>query len=332
MTGTYPTLLAAVAPVFLVIFIGFAIRRVGWLTEEANASLMRVVVNLLFPCLILDNILGNPALEHLGNVLLAPAFGAATVLIGFAVSWSAAPIFGLREPRARRTFAFTVGLFNYGYVPLPLIQALFPPQTVGILLVHNVGVETALWTAGLALIRGSAARADPNAEPERSGWRRVLNVPTIAILTALTLHFLGARWWMPGVVTSAVHGIGAAAIPMGILLTGATFCDQSRLLSWKNSAADSLGAVLLRLGVLPICMLGLAKLIMTLGSGISFPIELRHVVVIQAAMPCALIPVLLAKHYGGDPALALRIILVTSVLGLLTIPLWIQVGLRWLGG
>ena len=32
-----------------------------------------------------------------------------------------------------------------------------------------------------------------------------------------------------------------------ILLTGATFCDQSRLLSWKDSVADSLGAVLLRL-------------------------------------------------------------------------------------
>jgi predicted permease len=330
VTGTYPTLLGAVAPVFIAIAVGFAIRRAGWLTEEADASLMRVVVNLLFPCLILDNILGNPALEELGNVVLAPAFGAATVLLGFGLSWIVAPLLGLRDSRARRTFAFTVGLYNYGYVPLPLIQQLFPPQTVGILLVHNVGVETALWTTGLALIRGPAA--EPAGEPERSRWRRVLNVPTIAILTALSLHFLGARWWMPNVVTSAVHGIGAAAIPMGILLTGATFCDQSRLLSWKDSAADSFGAVLLRLAVLPFGMLGMAKLLLVFGSGISFPLELKHVVVIQAAMPCALIPVLLAKHYGGDPALALRIILVTSVLGLLTIPLWIQVGLRWLGG
>jgi predicted permease len=62
------------------------------------------------------------------------------------------------------------------------------------------------------------------------------------------------------------------------------------------------------------------------------PTELRHVMVIQAAMPCAVVPVLLAKHYGGEPALALRIILVTSVLGLLTIPMWIQVGLWWVGG
>ncbi len=317
MTGTYATLLAAVAPVFLVILAGFAIRRAGWLTEEADGSMMRVVVNLLFPCLILDNILGNPAVEQLGNVILAPIVGAGTALLGFALCWFAAPVFGVRNPVARRTFAFTVGLYNYGYIPLPLIQKLFPPPTVGILLVHNVGVETALWTAGLALISGGVAGG------EKSRWRRILNVPTVAILTALTLHFLGARWWMPGVALSAVHGIGAAAIPMGLILTGATFCDQVRFLSWKNSAADSIGAALLRLGVLPACMLALAR-------WLPCPIELRHVMVIQAAMPCAVVPVLLAKHYGGEPALALRIILVTSLLSLLTIPLWIQVGLWWI--
>jgi predicted permease len=318
MTSTYATLLAAVAPVFLVILAGFAIRRAGWLTEEADASMMRVVVNLLFPCLILDNILGNPAVEQLGNVILAPLVGAGTALLGFGLCWLAAPIFGVRDPVARRTFAFTVGLYNYGYIALPLIQKLFPAPTVGILLVHNVGVETALWTAGLALISGGAAGG------ETSRWRRILNVPTLAILTALTLHFLGARWWMPGVALSAVHSVGAAAIPMGLILTGATFCDQVRFLSWKNSVADSIGAALLRLGVLPVCMLALAR-------WLPCPIELRHVMVIQAAMPCAVVPVLLAKHYGGEPALALRIILVTSVLGLLTVPMWIQVGLWWIG-
>jgi predicted permease len=61
------------------------------------------------------------------------------------------------------------------------------------------------------------------------------------------------------------------------------------------------------------------------------PIELRRIIVIQAAMPCAVIPVVLSKHYGGDPATSMRIVLVTSVFGLLTIPLWIQIGMRWAG-
>ena len=61
------------------------------------------------------------------------------------------------------------------------------------------------------------------------------------------------------------------------------------------------------------------------------PPELRNVLLIQAAMPSAVMPVILAKLYGGDPRLALRIILCTSIGALVTIPWWIQHGLRWIG-
>jgi hypothetical protein len=52
---------------------------------------------------------------------------------------------------------------------------------------------------------------------------------------------------------------------------------------------------------------------------------------VQAAMPSAMFPVILAKHYGGDPATALRIVLITSALGLITIPLWLKFGLVVIG-
>ena len=310
------SLLAAVAPVFLIVGAGYGIRRVEWLTAESDASLLRVVVNLLFPCLILDTILGNAALRQAGNLLLAPAVGFGTVVLGFGVAWLAAPLFGLRDEKARRTFAFTTGIYNYGYIPLPLVQKLFDQQTTAVLFIHNVGVETALWSVGLLLISGRS--------PEHP-LRRILNVPVLAIAAAITLHFAGGRAWLPAWVLNAVHSTGAAAIPMGLILTGATFCDQARHVSMRGSARDSIGACLLRLGILPLLMLAAAR-------WLPCPVELRRVMLIQAAMPCAVIPVILAKHYGGDPAMALRIILCTSAAGLLTIPWWIQFGMKWLGG
>jgi predicted permease len=59
--------------------------------------------------------------------------------------------------------------------------------------------------------------------------------------------------------------------------------------------------------------------------------ELRQVIMVQAAMPAAVVPVILARHYGGDPATALRIVLITSALGLITIPLWLKFGLHVIG-
>ncbi len=315
----YLPLLLAVAPVFAIIGVGWGIRRIGWLTEEADASLLRVVVNLLYPCLILDTILGNRALAEAGNILLAPAVGFVTVAVGYALSYVAAPFFGVREMRARRTFAFTTGIYNYGYIPLPLIQTLFDhgdQRTSAVLFIHNLGVETALWTLGIMLISG--------ASPRRA-WTHVFNAPVITILVAVALHFAGAKTWLPNFALEAVHKLGAAAIPLGLVLTGATFADQMKDLNFKRSAGDSFGACLLRLGVLPLLMLALAR-------WLPCPVELKQVILVQAAMPCAVIPVILAKHYGGDPAMALRIILVTSALGLLTIPLWLQLGLRWIAG
>ena len=48
-------------------------------------------------------------------------------------------------------------------------------------------------------------------------------------------------------------------------------------------------------------------------------------------MPAAVVPIVMARHYGGDPALALRIVLSTSVVSLVTTPLWIRFGLKFVG-
>jgi predicted permease len=47
-------------------------------------------------------------------------------------------------------------------------------------------------------------------------------------------------------------------------------------------------------------------------------------------MPAATLPIVLARHYGGEPATALRIVLGTSAVSFITTPVWIHFGLKWL--
>ncbi len=311
----YLNLLGTIAPVFVIIAAGYGIRRVGWLSAEADTSLLRVVVNLLYPCLILDTILGNRALDQAGNILIAPAVGFTTVALGYFVCFATAPLFGIREARERRTFAFTTGLYNYGYIALPVVQKLFDagtgqPRNAGVLFIHNVGVEAALWTLGIMVISGASPR---------EGWKRIFSIPVLAILAAMALNFACARNWMPTFVLGAVHSMGAAAIPLGLVLTGAVFADLAHGSSEKTAGAVSLGACLLRLGLLPLAFLAIAR-------WLPCPVELRHVIIVQAAMPSAVIPVILAKHYGGNPSTAFRIVLATTLVGLFTIPIWLRFG------
>ncbi len=315
----FETVLLAVLPVFCLAGAGVMLRRVNWLTADADASLFRITVNILIPCLIIDSVVGNKALERAGNVLIPPLIGFATILVGIGAAWSARRLAGLQEASAQRTFAFAAGIYNYGYVPIPLATLLFDSDTVGVLLVHNVGVEIALWTVGVAALRGRM--------PERK-WRQIVNPPLAAIVFALALNFSGLDEGLSGrmlayagSIQNAVRMLGQCAIPLGLVLIGATIADEYHQFTPRRAGRVMGWACLLRLGVLPVIFLAAAKFL-------PLSIELKRVIVLQAAMPAAVFPIIMTRHFGGDTATALRVVIATSVAALLTIPLWIQAGLR----
>lgn len=308
------TILNAVVPVFGVMALGVVIRRLNWLTEEADKSLMRVCVNVLLPCLILDKSLGNPALSQASNLLLAPLFGYLLVALGVWLAWLARPLHGLREPAARRTFAVSVGMHNYGYVPLPLALLLFDQKTAGVLFLHIIGVEMAMWTLGVLVLSGGAAR----------DWRKLFNAPLLAIMLALLLNALGWNADVPQVVGTGLHWLGGCAIPLALILIGAIMADHlgdfHSAHGWRVMGVG----VGLRIGLLPLVFLLVAKFI-------PMTTEHQRVLVLEAAMPTAVFPVVLAKLYRGDPATAMRVVLATSVVSLVTIPLWLKFGMKFVG-
>lgn len=314
-TLTYLSLLGAVAPVFVIVAIGFAIRRLGLLTAEADRSLLRLAVNVLVPCLIADSILANAALRQTGNFLLPPLVGLATVSLGYLVGAFGARAMRLAPGKQTRTFAYTVGLYNYGYLAIPLTQSLFDRETVGVLFTHNLGVEIGFWLgASLVLAAASASR----------NWRSIFNAPVIAILVSLTLNGINAQEWLPPFVLSAARSLGQSAIPLSLLLTGATLRDLLAQIEPRGGLLVAAGASFLRLGLLPLLFLALAKFL-------PCSVELKRVIVIQAAMPAAMLPVVIVKHYQGDAPTALTVVLVTTLLGLLTIPFWIRTGMVFVG-
>ena len=107
---------AAIAPVFLITLAGFTIRRAGVLSAEADSTFLRVCVNVLYPCLILTTIVGNPALHQAANVWMPPLAGFLSVAVGYAASYGCARLLRLPRGSETRTFTYVTGLYNYGYI------------------------------------------------------------------------------------------------------------------------------------------------------------------------------------------------------------------------
>jgi predicted permease len=308
-------MLSAVVAIFTVMGLGWVARRVGWLTEEADGSLLKVVVNLLVPALILKAVLGNAQLHRPANILLPPVIGFGSVILGFAVAAAVAKGLRLGNEAQRRTFALCVGVYNYVYIPLPLAEQLFGPGTVGVLFVYNLGVEIAMWTAGVMLISGHV---------EGQWYKRVLNVPSLTIVVALGLNLLGVDRYVPGFLQKGLGMLGQSAIPLALLLIGATIADYGGDIKIRRGLGTIGASCLLRLGVLPVMFLAVAYFV-------PMSVDLKRVIVLQAAMPAATFPIVLARHYGGDPPTALRVVLGTGLVSLLTMPAWVTWGMWVLG-
>jgi len=313
--NTTQLVFSAVLPIFFVIGAGALARRLGWLDTEADRSLMTVVVNLLYPALIFSFILGNDALRQPSNLILPPLVGLTTVIGGFGLAMLVARKFKIGDQKECRTFAFTTGIYNYGYFPVPIIALLFDRETTGVLLVHNLGVEVAMWVLGVGFI---LSRNDP-----KSIWKRVFSGPVIAILIAVPMNYFKIDQHLPNSALETINLLGQCAIPLGLLLIGATFMDLAKEMKITSRVNIPFTASVLRLGILPAAFLFIA---------FTLPLstELKCVIAVQAAMPCGVFPIVLARHFDGSPEVALKVVLGTTLLSFLTIPLWIAIGIKLL--
>lgn len=303
-------ILEAVIPVYLLVTLGFLLRTRGVVSGETESTLFKLLINLWVPCLVIHVVARNPAFDRAANVIWPPIVGFGFVATGVLMAWLVGKIFLKRESdTTRRSFAYTTGVFNYGYIPIPLISSLFNHETLGVLFVFNVGVEVGLWMFGMPMMAGSRSI--------RQVIRKIINPPLITLAVSVIFRLTGIGEKIPGPLWNGIEILSGCTIPIGILLVGMAMADHVKGLVALKKPGPWMISCVLRNFVLAGLFIWVA-----MWGGVTE--ELTAVIAVQAAMPCAVFPVVLAKHYGGDAKTATQIIFATSVLALITTPVWLD--------
>jgi len=312
---TIGELFRLILPVFALIAVGSVLRRFHWIEGPAEASLLRLVVDVSMPCLVFDSIVGNVALRDPGNVFLPPFAGFLTTAIGLGVAFLSLRFIGLKADASGRTFALATGVCNYRYVPIPIVGALWGARAAGVVLIFGMGVDVAIWSLGLFVLTGASSR---------KAWMSLVSPMFVTLMVAIGINVTGLSPYVPSLAGSMAHSLGVCAVPMGLIMTGvsvADFVDEpSKLIRWNVW----MGSCVVRLAILPVLTLCVA-------AWLPWSVELRRVLVVEAAMPAAVVPIIVARHYGGNALTAVQVVLATTVAGLVASPLWIRAGLAWLG-
>lgn len=306
------SIFTAIIPVAIITYIGYALRKKDIVDQNIQAALMRLVVWIFTPALIIDRVLGNPLLNDFSAVWKVALAGFLSVALAMPIAMFCARFFGIREAQRKRIFGYCCGIYNYGYVALPICISLCPKDTVGMMLLFNAGLEVAMWSIGVALLNGQVR--------PRELLKSIINPIFFSMLFCLAFNFIGIVPYVPEWVFGTAKSLGACMIPCGILLVGMSLPVLLNGFRITDEKAISLGATVMRLGLIPALMVLAAVFIPAI------PQDLRYILVIQAGMPAAMLPIVVVQYYGGDARIALRTVLSTSAACIITLPCWIKLG------
>jgi predicted permease len=280
-------LVAVVLPVLAVLAVGFGLGRASRID---TGPLTRVTFDVLIPCLAFDKLarLRVPA----GDVT-AVALGAAVAILGsLALGWLALRLLRIRRP----ILLLPIAIMNAANLPFPVLERAWGTEALDLGVVYY-GVSTVLaFTVGVAL---AARRTEP-------GF--LLRTPAVlAVIAGAAVRLADLE--IPDLVMTPIAWLGTAGIPLVLLVTGA---ELARLRPSDLGLSAVAAGLRLALG------LGIGLAFAALAGMDGLP---RRVVVFDAAMPAAMMCVLLARRYDHDTPLVASTVLVSTVIGVLSVPI-----------
>ncbi len=305
--------LIATLPVFIIVLLGVGLRKWNIIDKSVDTGITKLLLNVVMPCFILYNIIGSAVASDIGKVSLLAAIGAGIIVCSLGITYAISPFLGMGKGSGRRSFSVATGLQNYGYMAVPLIMSLYADsELLATLFLHSLGVELAIFTVGIMIFSGKISFSP----------KVLLKGPVIAVFLGVFLNVTQLATHIPDPLVTSISWLGATAVPLGLIAVGMSIGEV--LPETKYSLKVSFSAIFIRLILLPAFIISIAYLL---------PVDdmIKKVLLIQAAMPAALFPIILARHYGGKPALVAEVAIMTSIASFVTMPLVIVAG-TWLLG
>nr|WP_285907635.1 AEC family transporter [Pseudodesulfovibrio sp. SB368] len=270
--------------------------------EKGPAALNAVIIFMALPALALVH--GHRL--HIGAGLLLPAAMPWIVFgVGYGLFSLAGRFFGL-DRKTVVCLTIVAGLGNTSFVGVPMIEAFFGPEHIGVgMLIDQAGTFAVLAVPGIAL----AARASGQGCDWRSLTRKVLLFPPFAaLLLGIALQPVSYPEWL----TALLERLGSTLAPLALLSVGMTL-RPGQIRSNGRELAIGLGyKLILAPALILVLYMGL------LGQADT----VARITVFEAAMGPMITGGIIAMTYGLNPSLAAALVGVGIPLSFLTIPAW----------
>jgi predicted permease len=292
-----------VSTLFFYVLLGFIGRKKKIITAEGDRTISNVIFNFTMPAMILTSMNFEASGQQIVNAWVCLFFSVGLVLLSYVFTIAVGA--GLHLPQYyRRPFNLATIFANVAYMGFPVAYILFGPLGVYYAAMFSLGHNLLMFTLGVWLAQEQQQR--------HLDWRQIFNVNVVAIIVGFTLSLLNLH--IPEIIYRSLESLGQATIPLAFMLVGSMLAETSLKSTFTNKIVYLITGM--RLLIFPLLTLVVVLLLPGLDKTV------RMLLILLMAMPTAAIPPTFARKYNSEYKLLSDGVTVSTLLSMLTIPLW----------
>lgn len=296
----FDALFTLLLEIFLLMGLGFFLRRKNVLTTGGKKVLNDLIINVILPCNIVNSFCIELTAEVLRSCIQVLIV---SILIQVFCAVLAQVLYRSVPQQRRAVLQYGTAVSNAGFLGNPVAEGLYGSMGLLYASIYLIPQRIVMWSAGISYFTESPSH--------REVVRKVLHHPCI-IAVAIGIFLMLTQLPLPEFLTKSLSAVGGCTTAMTMLMIGAILAEAG--LHNLVSRATVLYSVL-RLIVIPAAVFAGCRLceVESLAAGVS---------TVLAAMPAGATTAILAGKYNADEVFASQCVVLSTVLSMALLPVW----------
>lgn len=290
---------------FLLVATGFLARKKGIVGTEGRLNMIDLCLYVTLPFNVLNSFLGEWDRDMLLScsliLLLSAGYNVVSIIFG-------AILYRRTDFKKQKPLRYGTIVSNGGFLGNPIIEGIYGSSGLVYAALFMLPVRIVMWSYGVSVFLKGEAGASNN---KKGLLKKVVTHPCIvAIYIGIAIMVSGIT--LPTFLENTISSLSKCNTPLSMMLVGMLLAEinPKGLIDKTMVFYTSV-----RLLIIPMVIFILTAFL---------PIDpiLRAITVIMAGMPAPITTALMSAKYGGDEKYAAGMIFTTTILSLVTLPIW----------
>lgn len=298
---SFKNIFTQVAVLFIIILVGYFVRKKGLLDESSTSKLSSLVMNIFLPAMIITAMQIQFDKDMIPKIL-------SLLFVSMVMFWVSTIVafclkIFIKSDSKLGIFQYALVFSNSGFMGYPVVEAVLGKGAIFYAAIFNLPFNFLCFTLGVYFL----SKGNSNA---KFSIKSMINPSMIAVFIGLALFVTGTE--LPVFINHPLELLGDVTTPISMIVIGSMLAGSSAMECFKRF--DMYMLAILRLVAIPM-------LVFLVLRPFSFDSVVMAIPVVIAAMPSAANTAIMANEYGADVALASQAVFFTTLFSVVSIPL-----------